>query len=466
MRYQQSDMLISNAMADIQDKVVKKAEFKRVIVNKKEDKNIAKNQNDFLPLMLSVAFAYFAFGAITNVAGAIIPKIRETYSVSSSLSAVLAATFFIAYGFSSIPWGMFMERNGKQKTLVINSIITTLGVVFFASVPGFVPNMLAMFMCGIGITGVQVALNPLVSEISDPAKYSRNLTLFMVINGLGSYAAPQLVTLIKNQGFHWTMTYWVFTAVAVVMTLAVMLPKYPQQVAGDSDDEALALEPDMPSAKAIEKAHGDQDPAGSNKNLTWVLLTENPLIYMYALAIFLYVGVEVGVANTIGFYLEDKLGISSVLGAGAEAAKNTVISNYWGGLLLGRLVSSVFLDKISGKSAIMIYISLASASLYLAMNGDLNQALWAFPAIGFFLSIMFPTIYSLATNSFAKEYSSAVSGILCTAIIGGAVIAPVMASVAEQFQSGDLPSWDTGLLVAFACYIYIFLVGVFAKEQK
>ena len=101
----------------------------------------------------------------------------------------------------------------------------------------------------------------------------------------------------------------------------------------------------------------------------------------------------------------------------------------------------------------------------MAMTGDINQALLAFPAIGFFISIMFPTIYSLATNSFGKEYSSAISGILCTAIIGGAVIGPVMAWVAEANQGDALvPNWDAGLLVAFACYAYIFVLGMFAKE--
>jgi MFS transporter, FHS family, L-fucose permease len=115
----------------------------------------------------------------------------------------------------------------------------------------------------------------------------------------------------------------------------------------------------------------------------------------------------------------------------------------------------------------MSYISLAAVSLYLAISGDLNQALWAFPAIGFFISIMFPTIYSTCTNAFPAHYSSAISGVLCTAIIGGAVIGPVIARVAEATQ-GDMlvPNWDTGLFIAFGCYAYIFLVGLFSKSSK
>ncbi len=404
------------------------------------------DKDNFLPLMVAVAFAYLSFGAITNVAGAIIPKIRDTYQVSSSLSALLAATFFIAYGLTSIPWGVFMDKSSKKQTLIISSLITTGGVCLFAAIPGFLPNMLAMFLCGVGITGIQVALNPLVSEISDPAKYSRNLTLFMVVNGAGGYLAPQLVTLIKNQGMEWSMVYWVFTGIALVMTLAISFPKYPTTAATQNTEA---------SATKTETNH------------TVDLLTKHPLIYLYALGIFLYVGVEVGVANTIGFYLQDKLNIGEVLGEAAEAAKNTAISNYWGGLLLGRLVGSLVLDRIPGKTAIMIYISLAAGALYSVMNGDINQALWAFPAIGFFISIMFPTIYSTATNSFPKEYASAISGILCTAIIGGAVVGPAIAAVAEATQgSNAVPNWDAGLLVAFACYVYIFCVGVFAKEDK
>ncbi len=428
---------------DLKIKVNKEAKMQKVrtkIMN--QDK---QNSGDYLPLMVAVAFAYLSFGAITNVAGAIIPKIRETYQVSSSLSALLAATFFIAYGLTSIPWGIFMDKNSKKLTLIISSLITMAGVALFAAVSGFTPNMIAMFLCGVGITGVQVAINPLVAEISDPAKYSRNLTLFMVVNGAGGYLAPQLVTLIKNQGMPWSVTYWVFTGIALIMTLAISFPKYPQTVSN--------------SAKA------SQDKPQENHTLN--LLTKHPLIYLYAVGIFLYVGVEVGVANTIGFYLQDKLNIGEVLGTAAEAAKNTTISNYWGGLLIGRLVGSLILDRIPSKVAIMGYISIAAGMLYLATHGDLNQALWAFPAIGFFISIMFPTIYSVATNSFPKEYSSAISGILCTAIIGGAVVGPAIASLAEATQGTNLvPNWDAGLLVAFACYAYIFCIGIFAKEEK
>ncbi len=409
-----------------------------------------KEKKGYMALFIAVAFAYFSFGAITNVAGAIIPKIRETYEVSASLSSFLAAVFFVAYGITSIPWGMYMEANGKKGTLVLSSAITTAGVALFAAVPGFGMNMLAMFLCGIGITGVQVAINPLVSEISDPAKYSRNLTLFMVLNGLGGYAAPQIVTLIKSQGLHWSVVYWVFTAIALVMLTAISIPKFPVEKRGIIEKI---------SDKITEIKH-------AGKNLTLELLTSKPLIYLYALGIFLYVGVEVGVANTISFYLEDKFHITMLMGDSAEAVKNTVISNYWGGLLLGRLLGSVVLDRIPGKVAIQSYIVLAAVSLYLAMTGGIGQAQWAFPLVGFFISIMFPTIYSLATNSFHKEYAGSVSAVLCTAIIGGAVVGPAIARVAELTQGASaVPNWDAGLIVAFACYAYIFLVGTFAKEK-
>lgn len=435
----------------------------------KEEKVELKQENkSFLALLIAVGFAYFSFGAITNVAGAIVPKIRETYEVSAYLSTFLAAVFFVAYGLTSIPWGMLMERSGKKATLILSSAITTAGVALFAMIPSFSMNMLSMFLCGIGITGVQVALNPLVSEISDPAKYSRNLTLFMVINGLGSYAAPQLVTLIKGQGLHWSTTYWVFTAISLIMLAAVAMPKYPKEKlsAHHDIDDADEVANVAPSGEVAAMSSAGSEDTVAVKNFTLDLLTSKPLIYLYALGIFLYVGVEVGVANTIGFLLEDKFHITMSMGDAAEAAKNTVISNYWGGLLVGRLLGSAVLDRISSKNAIKIYISLAAVSLFLALNGDLNQALWAFPTVGFFISIMFPSIYSLATNSFGKEYSGSVSAVLCTAIIGGAVIGPAIAAVAEAFQGSALvPNWDAGLLVAFGCYAYIFAVGLFAKEE-
>ena len=402
---------------------------------------MSKAKTNYFPLLIAVAFAYFAFGAITNVAGAIVPKIKETYHVSGSASSFLASVFFIAYGLTSVPFGILIKKFGTKFTLVAGSFITTIGVFMFASIPGYFANMAAMFISGIGITAIQVAANPLVKEISNPEKYSRNLTLFMVLFGVGSTVAPYIVTFIKLKGLEWNYAYWLFTILSIVMLISLLLPKYPEERA-----ENLELR-------------------GEDSQL--LVLFKDPLMLLYTLAIFLYVGVEVGVAYNIGLFLEDVHKISHLLGDKAEAAKNAAIGNYWFGLLLGRLIGSFVLDKIPTKKAIQIYITLAAVFLGFAVySKNINTALWAFPVVGFFISIMFPSIYGLAIDSFKKEYSSMVSGILCSAIIGGAVIAPVITKVAEITGSIKEPNWHCGMLVAFVCYIYIFTVGIWARAKQ
>jgi len=401
---------------------------------------MTETKKNYLALLISLAFAYFAFGAITNVAGAIVPKIKETYSVSASASALLASVFFIAYGLTSLPFGVLISKKGTKFTLVLGAVITTVGVIMFAGIPGYYSNMFAMFLCGIGITGIQVAANPLVKEVSNPAKYSRNLTMFMVINGVGSSSAPYVVTLIKNMGYSWNYTYWLFSIISVLMFLALFLSKYPEE-------------------KKLEDK-GQKSEVGFND------LLKDPLMVLFTIAIFLYVGVEVGVANSIGLFLEDTYHISSLMGEGAEAAKNAAIGNYWFGLLMGRLLGSFVLDKLDSKKAIQIYISGAALALAVAIfSGDITISLWAFPFIGFFISIMFPSIYGMAIDKYKKEYASMVSGILCTAIIGGAAIAPLIAKVAEMSGSTESPNWKAGMLVAFACYAYIFSVGIWGKNK-
>ena len=400
---------------------------------------MTKVKNNYLPLLIALAFAYLTFGAITNVAGAIVPKIKETYDVSGSASSFLASVFFIAYGLTSVPFGILIDKLGTKFTLIFGSLITTIGVFMFASVPGYFANMLAMFICGVGITAIQVSANPLVKEISNPEKYSRNLPLFMVLFGVGSTIAPFIVTVIKSRGFEWTYTYWLFTVFSVVMLFGLVFPKYP------------------------EKTNKEQDSKSQN-NFSYLL--KDPLMIMFTLAIFLYVGVEVGVANNIGLFLEDVHNVSKILGHGAEAAKNAAISKYWFGLLMGRLIGSFVLDKISSKKAIQIFITGAAISLgFTVFSNNLTIVLWSIPFIGFFISIMFPSIYGLAIDSYKQEYSSMISGILCTAIIGGAVVGPVMAKVAELAGSVDKPNWHIGMLVAFACYVYIFTVGIWAKKR-
>ena len=400
----------------------------------------------------SVCFGYFTFGAITNVAGAIVPKIRETYNVSASLSIVLAAVFFIAYGLTSLPWGFFMTEQGKKKALIYSTLVTILGVLMFASIPGFVMNMVAMFLCGVGVTGIQVVLNPLVNDISDPAKYSRNLTICMVLMGAGSYMAPQLVTLIKSLSLPWTFSYWVFSVLGLVMLAGIASQKFPQ------------------ASKAEEKTveTNEEKTEKKEENLVLQLITKEPLIYLYALGIFLYVGVEVGIANSVGFYLEDKFEISKLLGESAEAIKNTAVSNYWGALLLGRLISSAYLDKISNRLAIKVHSIGALIALGVAVTAkDVNVVLWALPAAAFFISIMFPTIYSLTTNNFEDKYSDPISSVLCTAIIGGAFIGPIIAKIAEATQgSAAVPNWDTGFILAFVCYAYLFVTSLLPAQKK
>ena len=395
---------------------------------------MTKIKNNFFPLLFGLAFSYFAFGAITNVAGAIVPKIKETYQVSGSASSLLASVFFIAYGLTSLPFGIMINKLGTKLTLVIGALITTLGVFMFASIPGYFANMSAMFICGVGITAIQVAANPLVKEVSNPEKYSRNLTLFMVVNGLGSTSAPYIVTFIKSKGYAWNYTYWLFTIISIVMFLTLLLPKYPKE---NKEKEEVRAE-----------------------KISFMKLLQDPLMILFTLAIFLYVGVEVGVANNIGLFLEDAHHVS------AEAIKNATIGNYWFGLLLGRLVGSFVLDKIPGRKAIQIYITCAAIALASAVfSKNLTIVLWSFPFIGFFISIMFPSIYGLAIDSYKKEYASMVSGILCTAIIGGAVIAPLIAKLAEVAGSLKNPNWQAGMLVAFGCYAYIFTVGFWAKKK-
>lgn len=401
---------------------------------------MSKIKNNYLFLLIALAFAYLTFGAITNVAGAIVPKIKETYHVSGSASSFLASVFFIAYGLTSVLFGVLINKSGSKFTLIFGSLITTIGVLMFASVPGYYANMVAMFICGVGITAIQVAANPLVKDVSNPEKYSRNLTLFMVLFGVGSYLAPHIVTFVKLRGLEWNYSYWIFTVISIVMLFGLAFPKYPP-----------------------EKTFGEKE---HKSEKSFAILLKDPLMMMYTLAIFLYVGVEVGVANNIGLFLEDMHKVTNILGEGAEAIKNSTVANYWLGLLIGRLLGSFVLDKIPTKKAIQIYISCAALLLACAIfSKSLTIVLWAFPMVGFFISIMFPSIYGLAIESYKKEYSGIVSGMLCTAIIGGAVIGPLIAKVAEITGSIQKPNWYLGMLIAFACYAYIFTVGIWAKGK-
>jgi fucose permease len=310
--------------------------------------------------------------------------------------------------------------------------------------PTFVVAMLSLFMIGVGMAMLQVAINPLLREAGGKEHFAFNSVLGQLCFGAAGFLSPQVysylvVSLSKEQvdspwlstlqsvvpqDMAWVSLYWVFAVVSLLMVVIISLFRLPK----------------------VEQAEDEK----VGQMAIYRQLFSNRTVLMYFFAIGCYVGTEQGVANWMSQYLESYHQLDPQLG-GAD-----VISNFWGLLTVGCLLGLLLLKVLDSKVVLMTFTSLAMVALIVALFGNLDTALIAFPLVGFFLSVMWSVIFSLALNSLSTHHG-AVSGILCTGIVGGALVPLIVGYLAE------LIGLQWAMVTLILPLSYIFWVAYSAK---
>lgn len=382
-------------------------------------------------LLILLLLNYFTFALVTNIPGALLPFWKSDFGLSNSIVSLLGAAFFLAYGLTSLPQGFLLDNIGNKKTFLWGIGLVLLGSISFALLPSFKTGLFSLFVIGIGVTALQLVGNLLVKKIDDdPNKYSRNLTLAQVFCGIGGAGGGFLIGyLIKNLGLEWKSIYFLFAGLALLVAILVLITSIPE-----SKEE---FDYKKPSTEDYLK------------------LATNPTMLAYALGIFVYVGIEVGVATWISTYLAKRFALPEIDGA-------KILSLYWIFQSVGRFTGGFVLNYLEAPKALMVYAFSCLVSLIAAVFAPtITISSIAFISVGFFTSIMFPSIFSLAVNSFEKSQEGTVAGILCTAIVGGAATTPLIGLISEK------SSLANGLLVAGTIsFLYIALLGFKALTQK
>lgn len=392
-----------------------------------------------------VFLIFFVISILTNILGPLIPDFIDGFDLSLTLAAFMPFAFFVAYGVMSIPSGMLVERYQEKPVMLAAFLLAFCGSLLFASFPHFLVGLFSLFLIGTGMAMLQVAINPLLRTAGGEEHFAFFSVMAQLIFGGAAYIAPQIyIYLVINlksvtaesdfivrtlapvtpETLPWISLYWLFTLITLAMVIMLKLVKLPK-VELKEDERAGAWE-------------------------THKELFKNKYVILYFFGIFAYVGSEQGVANWISKFLETYHGYDSqIVGA------NTV-SYFWGLLTLGCLLGLVVL-KIWDSRKILTGFSIAAIiSLTLALFGSGEVALLAFPAVGFFASVMWSVIFSLALNSVAKHHGS-FSGILCTAIMGGAIVPLIVGSL------GDLFGLRYGMTFLYVTFGYILSIGFWAK---
>jgi len=392
-----------------------------------------------------VVFLFFAWGFATVLNDTLIPKLKGLFELSYTDVMLTQFSFFLSYFIFSIPAGLLLSRIGYVRGAALGLVVTAAGYGLFtpaAEMGSFGAFLLALFVVAAGITMLQVAANPFIELLGSEETSHSRLTLAQAFNSLGTTIGPSVgAVLILRTGVTVHAAGLTPTALAVLRKTeahALQLPFF-----------AFALMFLALAALFWFLRKSSAPPVAGQARLGAILsLLGRPRLVLGALAIFVYVGAEVSIGSVMINYLMQP----SVLAVTAERA-GQLLSFYWGGAMIGRFAGAFVLRIVKPGFALTSCAIGAGLLALLSSQTSGPTAAYALIAVGLFNSIMFPTIFSLATEQLGPETPNG-SGLLCMAIVGGAIV-PLITGAAA-----DASTLATSLLVPAICYVWIAVYGV------
>lgn len=391
-------------------------------------------------LLIVTVLMYIAFGLVTSVIGVIIDKFQSEYNLPLQIAALLPFAFYLSYGLFSIPFGIAMDRIGARSVLLLGMGLMTLGSFFFYLSDNYIVVISMIFLIGVGVTAIQTAGNPFIRSLDTPARYTANLTAVIGIGALGYAFSPLLVPIVQSNGFSWNFVYLIFGFMNAILF-------------------ALLYFADFPEVRVLEE---------ERINLVQVKsLLRNPLILIYSLGIFLYVAAEVGTSSYILIFMSKIHGVGfhesfwkegSLLCAAFPSKSALVLALFWLFQAIGRLVIAPMMKYISEKKLFVFHSIGTVVFLVVAILGTTNLSLIAFALVGYFTCASFTSIFSATINSFDANHGT-ISGILGTAIVGGAVGGWLVGAV------GGLTSMRWGMVINLIAFIYVFALAAWGKGK-
>jgi FHS family L-fucose permease-like MFS transporter len=402
-------------------------------------------------LRVFVFALFFIFGGITSLNDVIIPKLKELFTLSYAQAMLVQSAFFAAYFIVSLPAAAIVRRIGYMRTAVVGLLTMTAGCLLFipaASSSLFGAFLLALFVLAAGITIVQVVANPLISMLGQPQTAPSRLTFAQAFNSLGTTVFPYVGAILILGSLA-----KVDQSTLSSIQLAAYRAAESQVVVHTYIGLAIALAVVAAMVWANRKKLVEHTSPDSGILGAFSLLRQ-PRFAFGALCIFLYVGAEVAVGSLIVNYLMQ----FDVLGLGAEAAGKHV-PLYWGGAMVGRFLGAYVLRICSPGKVLAVAGGLAALLLLVSSTSTGAVAGWSLLAIGLVNSIMFPTIFTLASEGLGERAAEG-SGLICVAIVGGAIV-PLITGFAA-----DVAGLRMSLAVPAICYLLILAFGWYARAPK
>jgi len=370
---------------------------------------------------IAMTCLFFFWGFITVLNDILIPFLKESFDLNYTQAMLVQFCFFGAYFIVSPFAGRLIDKVGYQQGIVIGLLTTAAGCCLFypsASLHLYPLFLFGFFVLASGITVLQVAANPYVAALGPEKTAASRLNLAQAANSFGTTVGPIVGAAL-------------ILGVVAADASAVQGPYL--MIAGLLVAAALVFRsiklPVLTHVESEEKAEGS----------VW----EHRHLVLGALAIFLYVGGEVSIGSFLVNYFSE-----STIGGLTTAEAGEMVAYYWGAAMIGRLIGAVLMNYVADTKYLAINALIAIVMIVVSMNTSGSVAMWSILAVGFFNSIMFPTIFTLAVKGLGSMTSKG-SGFVCQAIVGGALI-PLVQGVAADTMGIQL-----SFIVPMLCYIYI-----------
>ena len=418
---------------------------------------------------------FFLWGFITVLVDSLIPRLKDVFEMSYAKTVLVQFAFFVAFFVFSLPAGYLLSKIGYKKGIVLGLLTMAAGCLLFY--PAAEYRLFSVFLIGYftlagGITILQVAANPFVALLGSEEGASSRLNLSQAFNSLGTTIAPVVGALfllsdsVKSSDEIAVLTeaqksdYYMAEA-ATVQTPFLLIAAFIILLA------VVFLFTKLP--KLIEES-----PKGG-----YFQLLKNKLMLMGALGIFVYVGAEVAIGSFLVNYFYDA-GLASIVAQnetmmsianGIASTFNKTFTDsdpksllgifvifYWGGAMIGRFVGAYLTKILAPGKVLSIFATLAIVMILISINTTGLLSMWSILAVGLFNSIMFPTIFTLSLEGLGDLKAQA-SGLLCMAIVGGAVIPFFFGSLIDSV------GFKMAFILTIVCYGYILFYGRFKTKR-
>jgi FHS family L-fucose permease-like MFS transporter len=372
---------------------------------------------------LPILLCFFAMGFV-DAMGPLAGTIQKEYALSGFMAGLLPAFAFVAFAIFSVPGGVLAARIGKKNLFVLALALTTLGVLVPTLVmPGFALLLGSVFVLGVGTTLLQVAGNPIMRDVSEEGRFARNLSFAQFVKGMGSVGSTALVGWLAVGEYGWRKVFPVFLALSVVALLSVL-------------------------ALRVKETRAEVPP-GIGDSLA--LLSE-PAFGLAVLGIFLYVGAEVGMNTWLAPRLE-------ALGLDDARSKFLGPTLFFGALTVGRLLGSGVLSFVSARAFFRASAALGTAGVLCVLSGVPALAIVGVALAGLGFANIWPVLFSLTVEA-RPERGAELSGLMCMAIVGGAVLPPLMGRL------NDSLGWTAAFLLPLSSFVYLVALSLRGESAR